>query len=261
MLLRRLTKALGQEAPGYPATKVQGNLVEIFRKIADKAKGAKTQFDERRRVEKESTLSQTELRLEALNAQLHEKEAFLAAKEKTLQDEESRLRQLSRRPMYVLLSCTFTYGVLSFVTLTHYELVARETARPLITATGDAQTERPSKQMITSSSQPKSLLSGEDIPPSTLLAEEPLSVPSDPKAQFFVLEKGGRGFQRTIVTKRIGKSGTSYSKRLYNCSENTVKYLGSGESLSEMAASKADPDMGTILPGSIAYYVGIEACK
>lgn len=92
-------------------------------------------------------------------------------------------------------------------------------------------------------------------------AETPLSVPSDPKAQFFVLEKGGNGVERTIVTKRVGSSGTGYSKRLYNCTNSTVKYLGSGDSLAAMAASKADPNMGPIVNGSIAYYVGVEACK
>ncbi|MGQ0529943.1 MAG: hypothetical protein ACT4PG_09055 [Panacagrimonas sp.] len=99
------------------------------------------------------------------------------------------------------------------------------------------------------------------ISASALAAEKTLSVPSDSKAQFFVLEKGGKGAERTIVTKRVGPSGTSYSKRLYNCTDGTVKYLGTGDSLAEMASSKADPNMGPIVQGSIAYYVGVEACK
>ncbi len=99
------------------------------------------------------------------------------------------------------------------------------------------------------------------ISASALAAEKPLSVPSDSKAQFFVLEKGGKGAERTIVTKRVGPSGTSFSKRLYNCTGSTVKYLGTGDSLAEMASSRADPKMGPIVQGSIAYYVGVEACK
>lgn len=96
---------------------------------------------------------------------------------------------------------------------------------------------------------------------SAYAAEVPLNIPSDPKAEFFVLEKEGSSAERTIVTKRVGSSGSSYSKRLYNCHNNTVKYLGSGDSLSAMAASKPDPNMGPIVRGSIAYYVGREACK
>ena len=96
---------------------------------------------------------------------------------------------------------------------------------------------------------------------SALAAEMPLSVPSDAKAQYFILEKGGSGSQRTIVTKRVGSSGTSYSKRLYNCADDTVKYLGTGDSLNAMSKSNPDPNMAPIVQGSIAYYVGLEACK
>jgi hypothetical protein len=98
-------------------------------------------------------------------------------------------------------------------------------------------------------------------PIAAIAVETPLSVPSDPKARFFVLEKGGKGAERTILTKRVGPSGTSYSRRLYNCSNSTVKYLGTGDTLDEMKKSKPDPNMGPIVPGSIAFYVGQEACR
>ncbi|WP_268798042.1 hypothetical protein [Pseudomonas huanghezhanensis] len=88
-----------------------------------------------------------------------------------------------------------------------------------------------------------------------------LAVPSDPKGEFTVLEKGGSGAERTIVTKRAGASGISYSTRLFNCPESTVKYLGSGETPEAMAASQPDANMVPIVSGSIAYYVGLEACK
>jgi hypothetical protein len=97
--------------------------------------------------------------------------------------------------------------------------------------------------------------------PANNTGEKQLHVPSDPKATFFVLERGGKGAERTIVTKRVGPSGTTYSRRLYNCTNNTVKYLGSGETLSDMNSSKPDPSMVPIVEGAIAYYVGLEACK
>ena len=92
-------------------------------------------------------------------------------------------------------------------------------------------------------------------------AEVPLSVPSDAKAKFFILEKGSEGALRTIVTRREGSSGTTYSKRIYNCYAQAVKYLGTGSTLEEMNKSKPDPTMSPIVAGSIAYYVGVEACK
>lgn len=94
-----------------------------------------------------------------------------------------------------------------------------------------------------------------------LAAEKALNIPSDPNARFAVLEVGGDWPNRTIVTRRTGPSGTSYSKRLYDCAAMTVKYLGSGDTLAQMDASPPDPRMGPIVAGSIADYVGREACR
>jgi hypothetical protein len=91
--------------------------------------------------------------------------------------------------------------------------------------------------------------------------ERTLAVPTDAKAKYTILAIEGKWPDRTIVTKRDGPSGSGYSKRLYNCSNNTVKYIGSGDSLADMARSKPDPKMGPIVPQSIADYVGRRACK
>lgn len=99
------------------------------------------------------------------------------------------------------------------------------------------------------------------VVPASIAASTPLVVPTDPKATYTVLEVAGSYPHRTIVTKRVGASGTSYSKRLYNCTNSTVKYLGSGDTLADMARSKADPHMAPIVPRSIADYVGKRACK
>jgi hypothetical protein len=87
------------------------------------------------------------------------------------------------------------------------------------------------------------------------------TVPSDARANFYILEKSGQDNVRVIVTKREGPSGTSYSKRLYNCAEHTAKYLGTGDSLEAMALSAADSAMAPIVEGSIAYYVSLQACS
>lgn len=92
-------------------------------------------------------------------------------------------------------------------------------------------------------------------------AEKSLSVPTDAKARYAILETGGKWPNRTIVTRRTGSSGTSYSKRLYNCSSYTVKYLGTGDTLADMALSRPDLKMASIVPESIADYVGRQACK
>ena len=79
---------------------------------------------------------------------------------------------------------------------------------------------------------------------SVFAAEKPLIVPSDPKAQFFVLEKEGSGAERTIVTKRVGPSGTSYSKRRYNCKNSTVKYVVNLSSVGAHLPEGAGPVSG-----------------
>lgn len=94
-----------------------------------------------------------------------------------------------------------------------------------------------------------------------LAAEIPLPVPSDAKAHYFVLDRDTKGTERKITTKRVGPSGTSYAQRLVNCSAGTVKYLGDGETLAAMKASKPDANMGPLVQGSIAYYVAKAACK
>jgi len=90
--------------------------------------------------------------------------------------------------------------------------------------------------------------------------ESTFTIATDPKGIYVVLEKGGEGNERTILTKREGPSGTTFSKRLYNCAENTVKYLGTGDTMEAMAASPADPTMAPITNSSIAYYLGQKAC-
>ncbi|MBX8528524.1 hypothetical protein K5D32_02555 [Pseudomonas cichorii] len=94
-----------------------------------------------------------------------------------------------------------------------------------------------------------------------IAAEAPLNVPSDTKASYFVLERDTKGNERKIITKRVGPSGTSYSQRLVNCPAHTAKYLGDGDTLDAMRASKPDANMGPIVQGSITFYVAEAACR
>lgn len=92
-------------------------------------------------------------------------------------------------------------------------------------------------------------------------AEYQVTIPSDSGANYTVLQKEAVGNFMTIVTKRDGKSGTSYSKRMYSCENNTVKYLGTGDTLEQMDNSAPDENLSPIVPGSIAEYIGREACR
>ena len=92
------------------------------------------------------------------------------------------------------------------------------------------------------------------------VAQTALPIPSDAKAKYFVLERGGSKGMPTLTTKRVGSSGTSYSQRVFDCSTSQVKYLGTGDSLEEMKNSKPDPNMGPLIKGSISWYQWQHAC-
>ncbi|HAJ7389262.1 TPA: hypothetical protein HNV44_10255 [Escherichia coli] len=88
-----------------------------------------------------------------------------------------------------------------------------------------------------------------------------ISIPTDSKAKYTILEQDLNGSMATITTKREGSSGVSYSKRQYDCSAWTVRYLGSGDTLEGMQSSAPDKNMAPIVDNSIAYYIGQKACK
>jgi len=85
----------------------------------------------------------------------------------------------------------------------------------------------------------------------------PITISSDSNAQYFILENANQ----TITTKRIGSSGITYSKRLYDCKNRTVKYLGTGDTKEAMGQSTPDSKMGSISSGSIADELSLQVCK
>lgn len=90
--------------------------------------------------------------------------------------------------------------------------------------------------------------------------EYELSVPSDIKARYTVIEKITKGNLRTITTRREGPSGTSFAKREVDCQRRMSRYIGTGDTLPEMKASKPGETMNSPVEGSISYYVTLEAC-
>ncbi|MFV3370091.1 hypothetical protein ACNFH5_18140 [Pseudomonas sp. NY15435] len=89
-----------------------------------------------------------------------------------------------------------------------------------------------------------------------------LEVPSDPRGQYTVLGVSKVDYSHVqIDTLREGSSGTSYSRRLVDCGQAKIMYLGTGETLQEMERERPDPGMVPIVEGSIAFYVAKRACR
>ena len=92
-------------------------------------------------------------------------------------------------------------------------------------------------------------------------SEYSLPISSDPGAKYYVLKKEGTKDRPILTTKRVGPSGTSYSKRIFDCQNKTTKYLGDGDTIAEMNNSKPSPRMGDIFPQSIAWYQCNHVCN
>jgi hypothetical protein len=101
------------------------------------------------------------------------------------------------------------------------------------------------------------------LPSATCAAATPLSVPSDPKAQYTVLDvdRAPNNGEVYITTQRDGKSGTSYAKRLINCSKQTFRYVGDADTLKEMKSQNLTGEMGALVNGSISWHASQYACK
>ena len=93
-------------------------------------------------------------------------------------------------------------------------------------------------------------------------AQENVAVPSDPKAKYTLLEAKERGDSLVeILTRRVGPSGISYSKRLTNCGNATFKYIAEGNTLDTMKPKTYSNPMGPLTFGSISMYVSAYACE
>lgn len=82
----------------------------------------------------------------------------------------------------------------------------------------------------------------------------------DPDARYSTVSVSGDASQRTVITQRIGISGTSYSARQYDCTARTVRFLGSGTSLEDLQHAEADREPTPIFKGSLARAISQAAC-
>lgn len=84
-------------------------------------------------------------------------------------------------------------------------------------------------------------------------------IPTDPKASYNILSVNGSFQSRIIVTQRIGPSGISFSKREYNCENQTFRYIATGETLASLN-TKVVSNWARMDPGSISWFLGQGAC-
>ena len=90
---------------------------------------------------------------------------------------------------------------------------------------------------------------------------EHIIVHSEPSANYYLLNLQTRldGLIE-VVSRREGRSGISYAKRLVDCAGGTALYLGEGDTLEDMQQSKPDTELWELCCGSISAYVAVHAC-
>jgi hypothetical protein len=75
----------------------------------------------------------------------------------------------------------------------------------------------------------------------------PYSAPADPNATYSLLSvKPGEGGNIIAMTRRVGRSGTSYSNREIDCGAQLARYIGEGDTREE--AEKPSPNPGEMAP-------------
>ncbi|WP_166362418.1 hypothetical protein [Pseudomonas akapageensis] len=80
-------------------------------------------------------------------------------------------------------------------------------------------------------------------------------------ATFSIVSMTGDSADRTVVTKRVGVIGTSYAKRVLNCADRTVRFLGSANIVEDLASAKQDRESTPIYKGSLSETIAEVACE
>ena len=94
------------------------------------------------------------------------------------------------------------------------------------------------------------------------MAETSVNVPTDPRASYFIVSKTKlANGNLQVVSRRVGPSGTSYSRREINCGGMRFRYTGEGDTLSEINQPYSKGAMGPLTEGSISTYIALAACR
>ncbi len=88
-----------------------------------------------------------------------------------------------------------------------------------------------------------------------------ISVPIDPKAVYSKIDITRKGPQTIMTYKRVGSSGESFSRRVFDCAARTAGYLNTGDTLEKMEASNPPKQITPVMDQSIAESLLEFACR
>jgi len=96
--------------------------------------------------------------------------------------------------------------------------------------------------------------------PPAWAAEEPVKLKLKASGEYFLMERAGTAQLPTMVVKRIGPSGTTYSRRAFDCAAKTAMLLGSGDSLETMAKDQPEASQTPLRKDSVTEQLWRIAC-
>lgn len=102
----------------------------ILGSVVEKAKALKSDFDQRRRAEKEDDLVLREAAVHAREQALEEREQALDAELDSLAEREKRVEAKEKRPKRVFWACNLVWGFALVLLLINFDLVRRVPAVP-----------------------------------------------------------------------------------------------------------------------------------
>ena len=80
----------------------------------------------------------------------------------------------------------------------------------------------------------------------------PLTIHTDLKGDYFLVERGLNDGKPTLLVKRVvSETYSHFIKREFDCAARTERYLGEGESLDEVAVSQPELESLPIVEGTI----------
>lgn len=98
-------------------------------------------------------------------------------------------------------------------------------------------------------------------PPPASESEEPIPVTSDPASYSLLRARTLPSGNLEVLTRRDGKSGTSYSRREIDCAAGTFRYVGEGDTREQAEEDGPNPgDMGPLMEPSISSETAIYVC-
>jgi hypothetical protein len=134
------------------------------------------------------------------------------------------------------------------------------------TLTGVAQLESTPEMRVASATSTQSSIAGTRSERARVVtprnaARAPIVIPSDAQGEYFVLAHEASRTTRTLVIQRVGPSGVTYSRLLFDCKTHRFKYLGGGDTLAALDTPAPPRPMGLLFKGSISDYWWHHACR